>query len=366
MAGSPESGQHDRMTGARRRHGLGLRLTLALGLALGAAFGGAAGPSVGGTAAVEFALPAWSGGVDLYRPGVFTTQRSWLWCTAAGVQIVSNIVEHERDHTTSGQRRYFEWMRRHNRYDLPLSAGVDPAGWTAGLRRFVDGRYRLVASRTFDGALRSAVTRMRLTKLPVALTVSHGNHGWILTGFRATADPARTDDFAVTSVRVVGPLYGLQSRDGYDMPPNTQLTTAQLRRFFTPWKYKPMPMVWDGRYVSIQPVPSGTESGSPVAVTPQPPAPRQSGGATPSAAASSPAISPSATPAGEPSAAPVAVVDQGPSPAPGDGDLSDPSSDAGDAVPSSEIVAFAGGVVLLTVLAAAGVLVVNVRSRRAP
>ena len=79
-----------------------------------------------------------------------------------------------------------------NRYDLPLSAGVDPAGWTAGLRHFVDDRYRLVSSRTFDSALRSAVNRLRLTNLPVALTVSHGNHGWILTGFRATADPAKT------------------------------------------------------------------------------------------------------------------------------------------------------------------------------
>ena len=146
-------------------------------------------------------------------------------------------------------------MRGRNRYDLPLSAGVDAAGWTAGLRHFVDDRYRLVSSRTFDAALRSAVTRLRLTGLPVALTVSHGNHGWILTGFQATADPAKTSAFTVTSVRVTGPLYGLQSKNGYDMPPNTKLTTAQLKRYFTPWKYAPEPMVWDGRYVSIQPVP---------------------------------------------------------------------------------------------------------------
>jgi hypothetical protein len=100
---------------------------------------------------------------------------------------------------------------------------------------------------------------MRMTNLPVALTVSHGNHGWMLNGFRATADPARTSDFTVTSVRVTGPLYGLQSKNGYDMPPNTKLTTAQLKHFFTPWKYAPMPMVWDGRYVSIQPIPRSTK-----------------------------------------------------------------------------------------------------------
>ena len=137
-------------------------------------------------------LPAWTGGVNLYRNGTFTTQKSWLWCTAAGVQIVRNIVDRKTDHSTASQRRYFNWMRGHNRYDLPLSAGVDPAGWAAGLRHFVDDRYRLVSSRSFDSALRSAVKRLRLTNLPVALTVSHGNHGWILTGFRATADPAVT------------------------------------------------------------------------------------------------------------------------------------------------------------------------------
>ena len=71
------------------------------------------------------ALPTWTGGVNLYRNGTFTSQKSWLWCTAAGVQIVHNIVDRKTDHTTAGQRRYFDWMRTRNRYDLPLSAGVD-------------------------------------------------------------------------------------------------------------------------------------------------------------------------------------------------------------------------------------------------
>ena len=224
-------------------------LVVAIGMTIGS--WGVALP----TSAAAPVLPAWHGGIDLYRAGTFTTQKSWLWCTAADVQIVRNIVDDQADHSTSGQRRYFAWMRERNRYTLPLSAGVDPQGWTAGLRHFVDDRYRLVASTTFDNALRSAVTRLRLANLPVALAVSHGNHGWVLTGFTATADPSTTASFKVTSVRVVGPLYGLQSRNGYDMPPDTKLTPAQLKRYFTPWKYVPRRMIWDGRYVSIQPQP---------------------------------------------------------------------------------------------------------------
>ena len=234
--------------GSRRRSAFAIPLVLALACALGAVFVPPPSPVA--------ALSAWTGGVSLYRSGVFTTQRTWLWCTAADVQIARNIVFRTKDHTTANQRRYFEWMRAHNRYSLPLSAGVDAQGWAAGLRHFVDSRYRLVAGNTFSGTLRLAVKRLRLTNLPVGVTVSHGNHAWLLTGFTATADPAVTNDFKVTSVRVVGPLYGLQSRTfGYDMKPNTKLSVAAFRKFFTGWWYPHKRMVWDRRYVTVQPVP---------------------------------------------------------------------------------------------------------------
>ena len=209
-------------------------------------------------------VPTWNGGISVYRAGSFATQRTWQWCTAAGVQIVRNIAEGESDEARSRQARYYRYMREHNRYDVPAKDGVDPGGWAAGLRRFVDDRYRVVASNSFGDALRSAVTSLRQTNLPVGLTVAHGTHAWILTGFTATADPLVTDDFRVTSVRVTGPLWGLQSRSqGYDMRPNTKLALAQLNDYFTPWHYAPIPMAWEGQWVSIQPV----------GVAPMPPVP---------------------------------------------------------------------------------------------
>jgi hypothetical protein len=266
-----------------------------------AAVGPAASPA-------DAALPAWQGGINLYRSGVYSMQRTWWWCTAADVQMMRNMADRQSDQRTSAQRRYFEWMRTRNRYDLPVRAGVDPVGWTAGLRRFVDERYRLVSSASFDGALRQAVKRMRLTNLPVALAVQHGNHGWVLHGFTATADPARTSDFRISSVRVTGPLWGRQSRNGYDMRPNTRLTPAQLRRYFTPWRYPPIPMVWDGRYVSIQPVPRSTAA----------------------AAAPAPAATPSPSPAGvaPPSPSPSPVASPSPSPPPSPSAVARPSVSA--------------------------------------
>jgi len=211
-------------------------------------------PSATGPAAsVAPALSAWTGGIDLYRSGVFTTQKTWLWCTAADIQITRNIVLHRTDHTSASQRAYFSWMRAHNRYTLPLSAGVDAQGWAAGFAHYVDSRYRLHVQSTFSAALRSAVINLRKTNLPVGITVDHGNHAWLITGFTATADPAATSTFTITSVRVVGPLWGLQSKNGYDMRPDTRLTPAQLAHYFTGWWYAPTRMVWDHKFISIQP-----------------------------------------------------------------------------------------------------------------
>jgi hypothetical protein len=237
--------------------GVLLPIVLSLGLVPPAS---ALRPSITGATPVAqreslAALSAWDGSIDLYRSGVFTTQKTWRWCTAADVQIIRNVVRHQSDHSRDAQQRYYRYMRNHNRYPIPAADGVDPAGWTAGLRHYVDDRYRLVRSGSFSSALRSAVTALRRTNLPVGLLVARGNHAWVLVGFTATADPAVTSDFTVTSVRVVGPLWGLQSRTyGYDMRPNRRLSRSQLRDFFGPWHYGPIRMAWEGDWVSIQPV----------------------------------------------------------------------------------------------------------------
>jgi len=288
------------------RHRSIARLVLAAAVAALALGGIAAAPDRS-----VAALSRWDGSVDLYRSGVFTTQKTWLWCTAADAQIMRNIADGRRDHTKASQQRYFDYMRRHNRYDIPVKDGVDPAGWTAGLRHYVDGRYRLVASRSFDAALRSAVTNLRRTNLPVGITVAHGNHAWIITGFSATADPATTKKFTVTSVRVVGPLWGLQSRTrGYDMRPNTKLTPRQLKSYFTPWHYAGVRMAWEGRWVSIQPIPKAKTATTEPKATPKPTAkPSPSMFVSPSPDPSSTPPVASSAPARSPSPAAVAVVD---------------------------------------------------------
>ena len=192
---------------------------------------------------------------DVYRPGVYSQQATWTWCTAASVQIIGNILFDGTDHSSAQQRQFFDYMRASNRYQQPSHRGVDPQGFLAGLQHFVDPRYTLVASPTFDTAVRSAVTRLRLTGEPVALIVAAGRHAWVLTGFTATADPARTTNFQVVSVRVVGPLYGRQSINGYDSPPDTSLSYTALRRFLLPYRFPFAVTPWTGRYLTFQSIP---------------------------------------------------------------------------------------------------------------
>ena len=132
--------------------------------------------------------------------------------------------------------------------DILVFARIDRAGERPHVRFLIGQGEQAEASHVAATAGRK---QYRLT--PVSLAVMDGNHAWVLNGFTATADPAVTSHFTVTSVRVTGPLYGRQSVNGYDMPPDARLTTAAFSSFFTPFHYARVHMVWEGRYVTIQP-----------------------------------------------------------------------------------------------------------------
>jgi hypothetical protein len=220
------------------------------GIAAGFGVGSAAGIPARSSAPISAVATPFT--YDLYRPGVFTTQATWWYCTAASVQIMRNIDRGTADHSAAAQTRYFTFMRSRNLHRMPATDGIDPPGFLAGLRAYVDPRYRLVASATFENAVRSAVMRIRASGMPVALIVDRGRHAWVLTGFTATADPNRTRDFTVLNVRIVGPLYGRQSSGGYDPPPDTRLSLVSLRRYLTPYDFKYGPTPWDDRFVTLQ------------------------------------------------------------------------------------------------------------------
>jgi hypothetical protein len=60
-----------------------------------------------------------------------------------------------------------------------------------------------------------------------------GRHAWVMSGFTANADPRAGDDFKVTGVRVLDPLYPHgNSVWGASPRPNTLLSPAKLGKQF--------------------------------------------------------------------------------------------------------------------------------------
>jgi hypothetical protein len=201
-------------------------------------------------------LPRWTGAYNLYRAGVFSTQRKSSWCVAASIQMMKNVVLGQSDQSYANQETYMRSARSLDMYTAGDGAkGTDPAGWAAALRVHGAGtNYRVLEKSTFNAAVRAAARALRRTGKPVGLLVGHGSHAWVMTGFKATADPGMTSDYRVTHVYIMGPLYPRPKHDGFDPAPNKRIDVDTLRsRFLTRYHDRLGPSRWDGSYVVILP-----------------------------------------------------------------------------------------------------------------
>jgi hypothetical protein len=206
---------------------------------------------VSGALRVAPGVPAWTGTLDLYRPSAFASQATLTWCVAASSQIMLNMVLGQSDSSSGSQSTYIAYGRAHDAGSY--SVGTDPAGWAAILNRYGGSTYAVQRFGSAASALKQAAIRMRQTNRPVGILVWAGRHAWVMNGFSATADPLTTTSFTVTAVFVSGPLYPRTANSsGYDLPPDTQLTTTQLAKYFL--KYSDSTVkTWNGGWILILP-----------------------------------------------------------------------------------------------------------------
>ena len=142
--------------------------------------------------------------MDLYRPGDFVAQYTNEWCVGASLQMTLNMTTAKRLTSRASQRSL--WKMAQARSFSPFG-GANPRGWTGALNDLGVGPYVLVSIPTFDGALEVAAAAIRETKRPVGLVMWHGRHAWVMSGFESIGDPRVHDDFTVTGIRVLDPLY---------------------------------------------------------------------------------------------------------------------------------------------------------------
>ncbi len=168
--------------------------------------------------------------MNLYRKGDFVGQYTFEWCVGACLQMALNLSTDASHTSRADQQRLWEMAR--DRSDSPFG-GANPRGWTASLNDLGVGPYRLASFPTLESAVDAAAAAIRATDRPVGLVMWRGRHAWVMSGFEASADPARFDDVEVTGIRVQDPLYPHGSSVwGASPKPNSLLTPAQLAKQF--------------------------------------------------------------------------------------------------------------------------------------
>jgi hypothetical protein len=193
--------------------------------------------------------------MNLYDAGDFVAQRRSDWCVPASIQTMINMIDAPRGRAAPTQARLDRMARRLSTWRL-VGAGSEPEGWARTLDRLGYGPYAVRAERTRTAAFATIARAIRSTGRPVGLLVWRGAHAWVVSGFRATADPARTDRFRVTHLYVHDPLYPRgSSLWGRSRRPNTRLTVDRVADDYLRWRRPTVRYpAKDGRFVLVVPV----------------------------------------------------------------------------------------------------------------
>jgi hypothetical protein len=174
---------------------------------------------------------------DVAKRGDFVAQTNFVQCVGASMQMMLNMIEPGRDRTARTQLRLQRLARRLSpaRSDGQQRQGASVIGWAAGLNVKEGGLYLVVGTDTLREALGRAARAIRATGKPVGLLMWHGRHAWVMSGFRATADPLEDLDAKVTEAIVYDPLYPHGSSVwGRSPRPGQALAVSELGRQFVP------------------------------------------------------------------------------------------------------------------------------------
>lgn len=142
-----------------------------------------------------------------YNPqNVEVTQITDEWCAVAGTQVVL-AADGLTDNSDATQRqiagRIGEWESRQDSHN----GGWGPAAIAAALDAYGAPGYQVRAYSSRPSAMRDAAKQLELTRAPVVMMAWHGAHTWVMTGFRADADPRIFPDANVTGAYIYDPWY---------------------------------------------------------------------------------------------------------------------------------------------------------------
>lgn len=193
--------------------------------------------------------------IDFYEQGDFVSEVTKVTCVAAAMQTMMNIVDPGADTSRATQLELYRLARELSPPTLE-GTGAEPEGWAEGLNARGYGPYTVDVQPTRAAAIAAAAKALRMTGRPVGLLTWRGAHSWVVSGFRATADPAWTDDFTVTHLYIEDVWYPrISSIWGESRPPDTLVPVKLMGEDYLPWR-RPTHRYpdKDGKFVLILPV----------------------------------------------------------------------------------------------------------------
>lgn len=185
---------------------------------------------------------------DVYLSAGYERQIDSRTCTAASVAMMMNFIA-RRDLRIS-QRTILAYEQPRDALNNATQRGSDPLGMSRAATYYsvLTGRpttYRWEAYSSRLNALRRAATQIAITGKPSTLLVWHGRHAMVMTGFTASANPARTSRFTLYTVWISDP-YGSAHREyaAGSAPIDTYLQTDATSYYDARWY---------GRYIIVAP-----------------------------------------------------------------------------------------------------------------
>jgi hypothetical protein len=167
---------------------------------------------------------------------VFSHEIKVTWCAPAGITIV--LAMHGQVVASDDvQREIAARVHEFESYDDSHNGGWGPSAMSEALAAFGVPGYEVRAYETREDALRGSAVAIEATGAPVVLLAWKGAHTWVMSGFRADADPAIFPDAVVSGAYVLDPWYpDISSIWGPSDPPGTFQDQAEMVRNFLPWK----------------------------------------------------------------------------------------------------------------------------------
>jgi hypothetical protein len=178
--------------------------------------------------------------VDVVLPrdpeAVFAHELKVTWCAPAGITMV--LALHRKAEASDDlQRAIADRVHEFETYDDSHNGGWGPSAMVEALAAMDVPGYEVRAYENREDALRGSAVAIEATGAPVVLLAWRGAHTWVMTGFRADADPRIFPDAVVSGAYILDPWYpDVSSIWGASDPPGTFQDEAEMVRNFLPWK----------------------------------------------------------------------------------------------------------------------------------